>query len=124
MRKEFEKNIERLEERKTELEQITAKCTVTQKLRDTNYGYFSAISHAQELVNQVASEYDGGMPATCNDAYNDALAMIEKIKDIIREEEHFEVSNSIEIPRPNKADYDAVHAEKFNRIWKIISEAE
>lgn len=55
---------------------------------------------------------------------NFALETLEKIKDIIREEEHYEISNSIDNPRPNQADYDAVHAEKFNRIWKVISDAE
>ena len=53
-----------------------------------------------------------------------ALDTLEKIKDIIREEEHYEVSDSIDNPCPNQADYDEVHAEKFNRIWKIISDAE
>ena len=53
-----------------------------------------------------------------------ALDTLEKIKDIIREEEHYEVSNSIDNSRPNQADYDAVHADKFNRIWKVISDAE
>lgn len=53
-----------------------------------------------------------------------ALETIEKIKDIIREEEHYEVSNSLDNPHPNKADYNVVHTDKFNRIWKVISEAE
>lgn len=53
-----------------------------------------------------------------------ALYTLEKIKDIIREEEHYEVSDSIDNPRPNQADYDAVHAEKFNRIWRVISDVE
>ena len=51
-----------------------------------------------------------------------SLEAIEKIKEIIIEEEHYEVSNSLENPHPNKADYDAVHADKFNRIWKVISD--
>ena len=50
-----------------------------------------------------------------------ALDALEKIKNIIQEEEHYEASNSINNPHPNQADYNAVHAEKFNRIWKIIS---
>ena len=53
-----------------------------------------------------------------------ALDTLEKIKDIIREEEHYEVSDSIDNPRPNQADYDAVHAEKFNKIWRVISDVE
>lgn len=53
-----------------------------------------------------------------------ALETVEKIKEIITEVEHYEVSNSLENPHPNKADYDKVQAEKFNRIWKVISEAE
>ena len=52
-----------------------------------------------------------------------SLSIIEKIKAIITEQEHYEVSNSFENPRPNKADYDAVSADKFKRIWKVISEA-
>ena len=50
-----------------------------------------------------------------------ALDALEKIKNIIQEEEHYEVSNSINNPHPNQADYDIIHAEKFNRIWKVIS---
>lgn len=53
-----------------------------------------------------------------------ALETLEKIKGIIREEEHYEVSNSFENPHPNQADYDAVHADKFNRIRKAISDME
>ena len=53
-----------------------------------------------------------------------ATETIEKIKDIICEKEHYEVSNSIDNPYPNKADYDTVHADKFNRIWKVISDME
>lgn len=50
-----------------------------------------------------------------------ALNTLEKIKNIIQEEEHYEVSNSFDNLRPNQADYNAVQAEKFNRIWKVIS---
>lgn len=50
-----------------------------------------------------------------------ALDALEKIKDIIQEEEHYEVSNSINNPRPNQADYDAVRTDKFNRIRGVIS---
>lgn len=45
-----------------------------------------------------------------------ALDALEKIKDIIREEKHYEVSDGIDNPHPNQADYDIIHAEKFNRI--------
>lgn len=51
-----------------------------------------------------------------------SLEAIDKIKDIIREEEHYEVSNSLENPHPNNADYNSIHADKFNRIWKVISD--
>ncbi len=54
----------------------------------------------------------------------ESIGTIEKIEEIIREEEHYEVSNSFENPHPSKADYDAVHADKFNRIWKTISDME
>ena len=52
-----------------------------------------------------------------------ALDTLEKIKNIIQEEELYEVSNSIDNPHPNQADYNAIRAEKFNRIWKVISNA-
>ena len=50
-----------------------------------------------------------------------ALDALEKIKNIIQEEEHYEVSDSIDNSRPNQADYDAVRADKFKRIWGFIS---
>lgn len=53
-----------------------------------------------------------------------AIDTIEQIKKIITEEEHYEVSNSLDNPRPNQADYDSVSADKFKRIWKVVSEAE
>lgn len=49
---------------------------------------------------------------------------MERIKEIIKEEEHYEVSNSLENPHPNKADYDSVSADKFSRIWEVVSETE
>lgn len=49
---------------------------------------------------------------------------MEQIKDIIRETEHYEVSNSLENPHPNQEDYNSVSANKFDRIWKVVSEAE
>jgi len=53
-----------------------------------------------------------------------ALETVKKIKEIIREVEHYEVSNSFENPHPNKADYDAVAADKYQRIWELVAEAE
>ena len=47
-----------------------------------------------------------------------ALDTLEKIKNIIQEEEHYD---SIDNSRPNQADYDAVRADKFKRIWGVIS---
>lgn len=58
------------------------------------------------------------------DIANIALDTIDKIKDIIREEEHYSVSNDFNNSHPNKSDYDAVSADKFKRIWKIVSEME
>lgn len=58
------------------------------------------------------------------DIANIALDTVEKIKEIITEVEHHEVSNSFENPHPNKEDYNATKADKFNRIWKIVSKAE
>lgn len=53
-----------------------------------------------------------------------ALDTLEKIKEIIREEEIYPVSNSLIEPHPNEQDYNKVHADKFKRIWKVISDAE
>lgn len=53
-----------------------------------------------------------------------AINIVEKIKEIIREEEHYPVSNSLTDPHPNEQDYNKVHADKFKRIWKVISDAE
>lgn len=58
------------------------------------------------------------------DIANISIDTVDKIKAIICEEEHYETSNSSENPHPNQADYDSVSADKFKRIWKIISEAE
>lgn len=53
-----------------------------------------------------------------------AVTTIEKIKEIISEEENYPISNSLTDPHPNEQDYNKVHVEKFNRIWKIISDVE
>lgn len=55
---------------------------------------------------------------------NSTLDTLDKIKEIIREEEHYPVSNSMSDPHPNEQDYNKVHADKFNRIWKVISDAD
>ena len=52
-----------------------------------------------------------------------SIKTIEKIKEIIGEEEIYPVSNSLDNPRPNEQDYNKVHADKFNRIWKVISDS-
>lgn len=70
------------------------------------------------------NEESGGILEFALDMASKSLDTIEKIKDIIREPERYEVSNSFENPRPNKADYDAVAADKYQKIWKVISEAE
>lgn len=57
---------------------------------------------------------------TALDVANIALDTLEKIKAIIREEEHYSVSTN----HPNQADYDAVAADKFRRIWKAVAEGE
>ena len=57
---------------------------------------------------------------SASDVATIALNALDKIKDIIREEEHYEVSTN----HPNKVDYDAVAANKFKRIWEVVSEAE
>ena len=78
-------------------------------------------------VLEYSKGYDGmdcGAPKIALDMAIQALETIEKIKEIITEEEHYEVSTSFENPHPNKVDYDKVQADKFKRIWKIISEAE
>lgn len=65
MQRAFDLIVERLETKKTELYEITAKCNVTQEVRNINHGYVVAMSHAIEIVNQVASEYgDGWIPVS------------------------------------------------------------
>ena len=59
--KEFiEKLIGGLEEREAELKNITAECKPTKEIRDKNYGYYTAMNHAKEIVNQLAEEYNNG----------------------------------------------------------------
>ncbi len=59
--KEFiDKLIGRLEEREAELKNITAECKPTKEIRDKNYGYYTAMNHAKEIVNQLAEEYNNG----------------------------------------------------------------
>lgn len=72
----------------------------------------------------LADEESGDILEKALDIANIALDAMDKIKDIIREEEHYAVSNSVTEPHPNKSDYDATSADKFNRIWKIVLEAE
>ncbi len=74
----------------------------------------------QEEANNV------GKPEWCPLKIKDEKSTdtIEKIKDIIKEEEHYPVSNSLSDPHPNEHDYNKVHADKFNRIWKVIADAE
>ena len=55
---------------------------------------------------------------------NSALCTLDRIKEIIKEEEYYPVSNSLSNPHPNEQDYNKVHADKFNRIWKVISDAD
>lgn len=83
-------------------------------------------TRAIELLNYIQT-FDGmdyGATKIALDKGIKALETVEKIKTIITEQEHYEVSNSFENPRPNKADYDAVSADKFQRIWQVVSEAE
>ena len=59
--KEFiDKLISRLEEREAELKTITAECKPTKEIKDKNYGYYTAMNHAKEIVNQLAEEYNNG----------------------------------------------------------------
>ena len=77
----------------------------------------------QEAISVLKMiETHGSLPTNAKDEAIKALEEISKIKDIIREEERYEVSNSFDNPHPHKEDYDAVHADKFNRIWKVVSE--
>jgi DNA repair exonuclease SbcCD ATPase subunit len=59
MQKAFEKIIERLEEKRAELESITAECRhVPKEFENKNIGYYTAVNHAIEIVNQVAETYE------------------------------------------------------------------
>lgn len=78
----------------------------------------------QQLIIQRTFTKGSNAKVEAIDMAIKALDTIEKIKDIIREEEHYPVSNDSTEPHPNKADYDAVSADKFNRIWKVVSDAE
>lgn len=82
-----------------------------------------AICVLKTIGNGLTLSNENDKESACIMAIN-ALDTLEKIKEIIREKEHYEVSNSFDSPRPNQADYNAVHADKFNRIWKVISDAE
>lgn len=53
------------------------------------------------------------------DIANIALETLEQIKNIIKEE-YYQVTTD----RPNKNDYNNVSADKFRRIWKVVSESE
>lgn len=68
-----------------------------------------------ESNKRISSAFDMGIKA---------IEALEKIKNIIREEEHYPVSNSLTDQQPNEQDYNKVHADKFKRIWKVISDAE
>lgn len=87
-------------------------------------------NEAKEILGNVwdyaisLDECSGDTLEKAIDVADIALDTIEKIKEIITEEEHYEVSNSIENPHPNEADYNAVQANKFKRIWKLLSESE
>jgi len=49
-----------------------------------------------------------------------AIDTVERIKEIIREPYTLQVSTD----RPNQADWDRVSADKYKRIWEIVSKAE
>lgn len=74
--------------------------------------YGREIEGTPELLEQAATELQN------------VVTTLEKIKKIIREEENYPVSNSLTNPHPNEQDYNKVHAEKFNRIWNVISDVE
>lgn len=68
----------------------------------------------------LADDESGDILEKAIDIANVAIETVEQIKAVIEEEEHYQVS----VNGPNKADYDNVSADKFRRIWKIVSEAE
>ena len=83
-------------------------------------------AEATEILNNIwdyATANDDETADTLEaaiDVANIALETIEKIKTIIRKEEHYSVSTN----HPNQTDYDIVAADKFKRIWKAVVEGE
>lgn len=77
---------------------------------------------AIEILEYTSSfdEFKGNANGIALEKGIKALETIEKIKEIIREEESYHVSTD----HPNQADYDRVSADKFKRIWKVVSDAE
>ena len=58
MQKAFKDIMQRLEDKRAELESIAAECRrVPKEFEDKNIGYYTAMRHAKEIVNQVAEEY-------------------------------------------------------------------
>ena len=68
----------------------------------------------------LADDESGDILEKAIDIANIALETLEQIKNIIKEEEHYQVTTD----RPNQNDYNSVSADKFRRIWKVVSESE
>ena len=49
-----------MEEREADLKKNTNECKPTKEINDKNFGYFTAMKHVKDIVNQLAEEYNGG----------------------------------------------------------------
>ena len=106
MMKEFiDKLISRLEEREAELKTITAECKPTKEIKDKNYGYYTAMNHAKEIVNQLAEEY--------KQQYNDQdLMVVESLPSLYPMMQPFEEEALVRV----------VERAKYNNGWILCSE--
>ena len=58
MQEFIKKLIERLKIKEEELERISSECALSELKKERNYGYHIAISHAIEIINELAEEYN------------------------------------------------------------------
>ena len=97
------------------IDRIATKCTCSQ-----SDGY----AQIMRICEAIKEESEASENTIENEMAIKALDTMKKIKEIIKEEESYPVSNSLTDPHPNEQDYNKVHAEKFDRIWKVIADSE
>lgn len=83
MLKAFKDIVQRLEDKRAELESIAAECRrVPKEFEDKNIGYYTAMRHAKEIVNQVAEEYKSTEHISCST--EEVCEWVEKSVDSIK----------------------------------------